>query len=367
MSRDTANHGPLSRTPRSRAARTPQEALDRLRAEALRLGFLRLGVAAAGPAETHDAYRRFLAEGRHGTMAFLSEGEVDRADVRRFLPGARSVVVATAIHSSDSPPHPGEPAALVARYARGKDYHKGLRRSFIALARLSDRLAPGSTSRIFLDTTPVLEREWAARAGLGWIGKNGCLIDETYGSWLLIGGFVTTADLPPATERVADGCGECRRCLDGCPTRAFVAERTLDARLCLSYTTIEHRGPLGGERLASIGERVFGCDVCQEVCPWNATPEALAAVPHPALRAREGAAFYPLSEAAELDRSRFDERFAGTPVRRPGFAGFARSVLAAIAATGDRRLLPSVDALEGRAEGDEGILEAARFARNRLE
>lgn len=351
------------------AAPGPGTIAERLEDEARRLGFLRMGIAEAGPATSHDRFRAWIEAGSHGTMDWLARGSDDRADIRRFLPGARSVVVVSAAHDpgEEAGPVPGGgPVGRIARYARSKDYHKGVKRALVALARRCDRLVAGSSSRIFLDTTPVLEREWAARAGLGWIGKNGCLIDPEHGSWLLLGGFATTALLPPGPGPVADGCGDCRRCLDGCPTSAFRGPRDLDARRCLSYVTIEHRGPLDRERLLSIGERIFGCDACQEVCPWNEPRPGRSTPVHPALRRREAMAEWPLAEAARLTPEEWNREFAGTAVRRPGFAGFARSVAGALASQGARGDLPALDRLERVAGGDPGLLGAIAVARDEI-
>lgn len=343
-----------------------KRALERLRNEAVRLGFLRLGVADAAPAESMAPFRKWIELQRHGSMSYLEQGSDVRADIRRFMPGTRSVVVMTAAYESSEPPslpHEG-PAGIIARYGRSKDYHKGLRRSIVALARLSDRISRGSRSRIFLDTAPVLEREWAVRAGLGWIGKNGCLIDPDHGSWILIGGFVTSAELPASTGLTGDQCGDCRRCLDACPTNAFPEPGRLDATRCLSYMTIEHRGVLGEKRLLEIGERIFGCDICQEVCPWNAREGTTI---HPSLRARENIGRWPLSGSSTLTAESFDREFAGTPVRRPGFLGFARSVAASLATLGTVRDLPALESIERESRGEPGVVEAVRLARLEIE
>jgi epoxyqueuosine reductase len=342
-------------------------ARGRLEREAARLGFLRLGIAAAGTAATFERFAAWIEAGFHGSMEWLESGAEDRRDIRRFLPEAKSVVVVSARHAAEEPlctdADDRGPVGIVARYARSRDYHKALRRHLVSLARISDRLLPGSRSRIFLDTAPVLEREWGARAGLGWIGKNGCLIDPQHGSWLLLGGFATTAAIDGDAAPVAEGCGACRRCLDACPTGAFLGPRELDARRCLSYTTIEHRGPLGERRLSEIGDRIFGCDICQEVCPWNAGADDRV---HPALAPRPALARWPLDRAGALDRTSFDREFAGTAVRRPGFVGFARSVAAALAAVGKEAERPLLDRLEEAAGKDPGAREAIEFARRKI-
>ena len=243
----------------------PQQKVAEVKALARRLGFARCGVAAAGPSRQADHITRYLAEGMHGEMAWLAKRADERADVRRYVPDAKSViVVALSYNVPLEPTPPGH--GRIARYAVGDDYHDHLKKRLFKIADLCRDL--GGEARPCVDTAPVLEREWAGRAGVGWQGKNGCTIDTTSGSYLLLGEVITSLDLPPDAPAV-DRCGTCTRCLDACPTDALVEPRVLDARRCISYLTIEHRGEIDPALRRGIGDWLFGCDICQEVCPWN--------------------------------------------------------------------------------------------------
>ena len=236
-----------------------------VKALARRLGFARCGVAAAGASRQTEHLSRYLAEGMHGEMTWLAERADERADVRRYVPDAKSViVVALSYNVPLEPTPPGH--GRIARYAVGDDYHDHLKKRLFKIADLCRDL--GGEARPCVDTAPVLEREWAGRAGVGWQGKNGCTIDTTSGSYLLLGEVITSLDLPPDAPAV-DRCGTCTRCLDACPTDALVEPRVLDARRCISYLTIEHRGEIDPALRRGIGDWLFGCDICQEVCPWN--------------------------------------------------------------------------------------------------
>jgi epoxyqueuosine reductase len=242
----------------------------RLKAEiALRareLGFDAFGVAPAEPLEIERArLREWLARGYHGSMGYLARAEPSRLDPGDLLPGAQSVLcVAANYHTAE------EPAAdvRIARYARGRDYHRILRGKLRALSRFIRARAPGAATRICVDTAPILEKAWAERAGIGWRGKHTNLVSRALGSWTLLGEILTTLRLPP-DEAHLDFCGSCTRCLDACPTSAFPRPYVMDATRCISYLTIEHRGTLDPGQGAMIGEHLFGCDICLEACPWN--------------------------------------------------------------------------------------------------
>jgi len=231
---------------------------------------VRMGVAPAVPPPHLEAYRQWLAEGKHGGMAYLADSLELRAHPERLLPGARSVVAIAADYNRPNPHRPGE--ARIARYALGRDYHKVLRGKLKAMARWLDARAPGHTHRPCVDSAPILERDFAQLAGLGWFGKNTMLIDSRRGSWFFIGLLLTTLELEPSVPALG-GCGTCRACVDACPTGALSDEDgrwQVDARSCVSYLTIEHRGPIPHDLAQGVGEWTFGCDVCQEVCPFNA-------------------------------------------------------------------------------------------------
>jgi epoxyqueuosine reductase len=252
--------------------------LVELAAVAESAGLLRLGIVRLdhpGFAEARAALDRYLALGRHGEMDFLARTAGIRRDPARMLDGAASLLVAAV-------PYRGEPGAI-ARYAQSSDYHTVVHERLEHVVAALDRLAPESRSIICVDTKPVLERAAAALAGLGFIGKHGCVIVPGLGSWVLLGCVLTTAQwrgATPSHEGVRwDACGSCTRCLDACPTQAFVAPGQLDPRRCISYLTIEHRGAIAEDLASAIGERLAGCDVCQEVCPYNAAPDRDARVP----------------------------------------------------------------------------------------
>ncbi len=360
-------------------------------------GFAAVGIARAEPSDHATFLRRWLAEGRHAGMEWMAtpESVERRADVRRSLEGARSVVVVADAYPGEAEPEAADPSkAVIARYARGEDYHRVLTGRVRELAEwlegaASDRMAEGGLepessdlpgaggegmadgatdpsdgdggsmirSRVWVDTGPVLEREWARRAGIGWFGRNTMLIRPGAGSYLLLGVLVTTVDLDPDPPFEADHCGTCRACLDACPTGALLGRDesgapVMDAGRCISYLTIEHRGSIPEELRPAIGNRVFGCDICQEVCPWNArfpvevadsprtaeTVEAYAARAWPA----DGAGARTLPPLDGPDLIEFTERilamsgkeyqrvFARSPLARPRRTGMLRNLCVAL-------------------------------------
>ncbi len=230
-----------------------------------KLGFCRAGIAPAGVAAHAARFRHFLERGYHGDMAWLDRDPDRRCDVRNLLPGAASVICLACSYAPDPADAPTE---TIARYARGRDYHAVLTGRCRQLAGELETLAPGTASRICVDTAPVLERELAASAGLGWIGRNGCLIDPHCGSYLLLAEIVTSLPLPP-DDPLSGQCGSCRACVEACPTAAIRQDALVDARRCVSYLTIEHRRNIPEPLCRAIGRRVFGCDACQRVCPYN--------------------------------------------------------------------------------------------------
>lgn len=251
-----------------------------VRDAARQLGFDRVAVTRADlPLDAdYERYEAFLQRGLHGSMAWLAA----HREVRRSLahegmfPGARSVICVAQRYATPDAPASGI-LPRIARYARGRDYHNHFRRRLRKLADVVRSLAPGARARPLVDTAPVLERAWAAQAGLGFIGKNGLLIIPDVGSWVVLGEVVTNLELPPEPGRPSPPrCGRCTRCLDACPTRAFEAPWVLDARRCVAYLTTEHEGPCDPELAALVAPWFFGCDVCQEVCPYNRAPAAMA-------------------------------------------------------------------------------------------
>jgi epoxyqueuosine reductase len=352
------------------SARVPDPSLpDRLlaarvfREEALGAGFVRVGIAAASPPPRHARFDAWLDAGRHAGMRYLEATRAARADPGTLLPGARSLVCLAAPHSSE--PWVAADGSRFARYARGSDYHGGLRKKTLAVvAAARERLGGAWNARVCVDSTPLSERAFAAAAGLGWIGKNGCLIDEEHGSYLLLSEILTDLDLPP-DEPVAESCGACTRCLDACPTDAFLEPGLLDAGRCLAYWTIEHRGPMPDAWKAAVGSRVFGCDVCQEVCPWNAPLRSLPALAAAPGRPRGDADAPPTrAEILAMGKGAWRRRFGKTAVNRAARRGLQRNAAASAGATRDAACRP---ALERAAHVEEaGLSEAAGWALGRL-
>ncbi len=241
------------------------------------LGFDLVGIAGAGPSEYRDYLRNWLDDGQAGTMHYLAERFDERTDPAVYMPGARSVIcVALNYHTLLEPVPETERAhhGRIARYALGGDYHEIIKSRLHALADWLREAAPGALTKGCVDTAPVMEKGLAARAGVGWQGKNTCTINEGIGSWLMLGEIITTLQLPP-DEPATDRCGTCTRCLDACPTGAITAPYQLDARRCISYLTIEQRaGEIDPGLAPKVGDWLYGCDICQDVCPWNSKAPA---------------------------------------------------------------------------------------------
>ena len=307
-----------------------------VKARARELGFDLVAIGPAGPPDHGDALRRWIDAGYAGTMGYLERRLAERLDLGRVLPGARAAVcVAMNYYQGE---HASQASwAPVARYAWGRDYHDVLRPRLTALnAHLET--ASGARGRVYVDTGPVPERDLAARAGLGWIGKNTMLIHPGLGSWFFLGVVLTTAELA-WDEPLPDRCGSCRACLDVCPTGAFVEPYVLDARRCIAYLTIEHRGEIDPALADHLGGWEFGCDLCQAVCPWNRkAPETREDAFRPT-------APYPGAAAlAEMDDAAFAARFAGTALTRAKAAGMRRNARLALA----RRDAPEGEARVGQ-------------------
>jgi epoxyqueuosine reductase len=318
----------------------------RLRREAAGLGFDALGIApAALPDETRARLAAFLAAGRHGDMTWMAAGAERRGDPRALWPQARSAVLLGVCYAPEA-----DPLAALARRAQGaisiyaarRDYHDVLKTGLRALTRTLVALG-GGDAKLFVDTAPLMEKPLAQRAGLGWQGKHTNLVSRRHGSWLFLGAILTTLDLPQDAAH-ADRCGTCTRCLDICPTAAFPAPYQLDARRCIAYLTIEHKGHIPAEFRAPIGNRIFGCDDCLAVCPWNkfaVAARAAALAPRPSLDAPS------LASLAALDDTAFRALFAGTPIKRTGRDRFLRNVLIAIGNSGQASLAPAAEARLG--------------------
>jgi epoxyqueuosine reductase len=334
----------------------------RVKSFARELGFARAGFARAEPLGVEaERLGAWLAAGHHGGMAYMQRTAAVRADPTHvgMLASARTVIVLVAPYAraGDAAAYSG---AAVARYARGRDYHDVLHDRMRPL--VESLRAAGHAARAAVDSMPVFERAWAVRAGVGFVGKNCCLIVPGLGSHVFLAAVVTSAELAPDAP-MRERCGECRLCLDGCPTRAFVDARVMDARRCISYLTIEHRGAIDPELRPQIGQWLFGCDACQDVCPFNRG-------------ARESPAFAEFGEggASELDPEQLielnDDQFAaltrGSPLRRAKREGLARNAAIVLGNARARRALPVLRRV-AQADGSAVVREAARWAADRIE
>jgi epoxyqueuosine reductase len=296
---------------------------------ARRAGFDLAGVAALQPATTAGAYRAWLARGDQAGMKWMERNVALRGDPRGLLPGAMSALV---VGLRYAPLAGGEPGGdlwpRVARYARGRDYHDTMRERLRRVAAEAEEILPGCRTRICVDTAPLLERELAARAGLGAVGKNTMLLHPEAGSCFLLGELLLTAELAPEAP-MADLCGDCTRCLDACPTGALAAPYRLDARRCLSYWTIEHRGEIAAQMRPPLRDWVFGCDACQEACPWNRRAATVEREEFAVPAARRQ---LDLAGLLALDGERYRTLLAGSPLRRARLDGLRRNAEATLAA-----------------------------------
>jgi epoxyqueuosine reductase len=343
--------------------RTPRELAALLKAWALEGGFDRAGVAALEAAGTGEAFVRWLARGDLAGMRYLERRLEARLRPATVLAGARSALcVALQYHPLAGEREPeGDLWPRVARYARGRDYHELMGGRLRALAARIAAAFPGTASRPYVDTGPVLERELAARAGLGAVGKNTNLLERQGGSWFLLGELFLTLDLAPDAP-VADLCGRCTRCLEACPTGALPEPYRLDSRRCISYWTIEHRGELPAAARELVGDWVFGCDVCQEVCPWN---HKAAAAAHPELGLPPERGGLDLVGLLLLDRDGYVARFRGSPMKRAKQEGLQRNAAVAMGNRGDRRYVPALAEALGGA-GSAVVRGHAAWALGRL-
>jgi epoxyqueuosine reductase len=336
-----------------------------LRAEARRLGFVACGfTTAAGEPLRADRLEQWLDEGRHGSMEWMEARKAQRVSPQGLWPEARSVI---ALGMSYAPPN--DPLALadapdkarISVYAQGRDYHDVVKKALKALARWLVARAPESQLKVFVDTAPVMEKPLGQAAGIGWQGKHTNLVSREHGSWLFLGAIYSTLPFEPDTPH-RDSCGSCRACQDACPTDAFPEPYRLDARRCISYLTIEHKGPIPEEFRAALGNRIYGCDDCLAVCPWNKFAQTAHA--HAKLLPREELVAPDLARLLELDDPTFRQLFSGSPIKRVGRNRFVRNCLYAAGNSGRCELLPQVEEL--RADPDPVVAEAADWAAARL-
>lgn len=355
--------------------------------EAKEAGFSTAGIAAVpesgSPEDESDrqAFADWIDQGNAGEMEYLKRrndaGELVRSSLRIAVPWVKSVIVCVTNYNSQQPlsvdPTP-EDAGWIARYAwtgqpsndgtvSPSDYHKVLLKRLERLDAVLKSQLGAFESKCYVDTGPIVERAYARYAGVGWIGKNTCLLNQKLGSWLFLGVILTSLEVPPEQypQLAADRCGSCTRCIDVCPTGALTAPRQMDASLCISYLTIEKRGPIPLELREGIGRQVFGCDICQDVCPWNRKAPIAA---DPELQPRTELVNPALDWLAELDSESFGRLFFGSPIRRPKFEGLRRNVAIAMGNSGLRRFLPK---LEEWQRGDDTVLaDAASWAASQI-
>jgi len=295
---------------------------QRVKQRAHELGFDPVGIARLGPAGTHDAFTQWLSEGYSGDMTYLPRGADKRRDTRLPFEGVRSAIVVALDYGGTQPTGP------VARYARGDDYHDVMTGRLDELHRwLDQECGHPVRGKAYVDTGPILERDLAQRAGLGWIGKNTMLINPKRGSFFFLGALFVDIELQPDAPFEADRCGSCTRCIEACPTDAFVAPRVMDARRCISYLTIEHRSGIAQELQPLMGELLYGCDICQDVCPWNVS--FASELREPAFETRASLANKDAvtlaHELLAMDEETFRSTFKGSPMKRAKRVGLARN------------------------------------------
>lgn len=340
---------------------TPSATAPLLKSWALEAGFDRAGVADLAPLEHGEALLRWLERGDQAGMGYLGRRVEERLEPARIFPGARSVlVVALQYHPLEQEEPAGDLWRRVARYARGKDYHEVMGGRLKALAARIAEAFPGCETRPYVDTGPVLERELAARAGMGAVGKNTMLLHPEAGSWFLLGELFLSLDLAPDVP-LADLCGSCTLCLEACPTGALSEPYRLDSNRCISYWTIEHRGALPEAAREMVGGWVFGCDVCQEVCPWNREPRGAA---HPEMELPPARAELDLAGLLLLSRDEYVERFRGSPMKRAKLPGLQRNAAVAMGNRLHRRYVPPL--ARALADGEPVVRSHAAWALGRI-
>jgi epoxyqueuosine reductase len=336
-------------------------------------GFDLTGVAPATDSDEHKHFPEWIAAGHAGEMKYLEArddcGDLKRASLARVAPWARSVVVCAINYNTEHPysTQLKEPErGWISRYAWSReDYHDGVLRRLKQVEAalhhaLPEELESPLTTRSYVDTGPIVERVYARYAGVGWIGKNTCIINQKKGSWLFLGVILTSLELAPDIP-AADRCGTCTRCIEACPTDALLGPHQLDSNKCIAYLTIEKRGSIPDDLRAGMGRHVFGCDICQDVCPWNRKAPASSAVefqPRPSLVNPA------LAWLAEMSAEEFREAFRGSPIRRTKRSGLRRNVAIAMGNSGNKEFLPLLESMTN--DEDEFVAESARSAKTRL-
>jgi epoxyqueuosine reductase len=332
--------------------------------EARAAGFAKMGICRPDAIpEAAGRLAEFVAEGRHGQMAWMAERMGWRSDPTALWPEARSVIMLAEVYTPNADPLAAlerRDRATISVYAQNRDYHDLVKKRLKRVGRWLLDQAPGHQIKVFVDTAPVMEKPLAEAAGLGWQGKHTNLLSRELGNWFFLGAIFTTIELQPDPPE-HEHCGSCTACLDICPTAAFPAPFQLDARRCISYLTIEHKGPVAPELREKMSNRIYGCDDCLAVCPWN---KFAAEATELRYAARAELDSPPLEKLAALDDAGFRAMFAGSPIKRIGRDRFVRNVLYAIGNSGEKRLEPAAQSLTD--DPDPTVAEAARWAVERL-
>jgi epoxyqueuosine reductase len=343
---------------------------SQLKDEAHRLGFTLVGITTAEPPPHYPVYEHWLEMGRQASMDYLDNdrARARRADPRLILPECQSIIVLGLGYSNPELVSTGaglkQPHGRVAAYAWGMDYHLVMPPKLQALLTfIETQIGRAIPNRWYTDTGPLLERDLAMRAGLGWIGKNTCLINPQHGSYFLLSEILLAYPLEPDAPFEADRCGRCTRCMDACPTNCILPDRTLDARRCISFLTIENKSDIPENLRPAIDHWVFGCDICQRVCPWNnrfATREG-----DPSLAPRSAVPFPDLAAELALTRQEFNDKFKDSPIKRARRKGYLRNVAVALGNTGDKKSLPALEA-SGQ-DTDPLVREHAQWALEKIQ
>ncbi len=323
----------------------------RIRLEAQRLGFFKTGIVPARPLPMSDRLDAWLHSGMYGDMTYMQRQAAKRKDPGLVLENARTIIVLTLNYFSGHHPLEDLRKGKISRYAWGSDYHEILRDRLDAIQRFLKAEVPDAPTLGYADTGPIAEKVWGAQSSIGWMGKHSNLITREQGSWFFVAVILTTAVLeydPPGKEY----CGTCNRCITACPTRAIVAPYVVDARLCISYLTIEHKGSIPRSLRPLMGNHIFGCDDCQEVCPWN---RFAVATTEDGFQPRQGHQIPDLVPLVRISREDFNRRFKNTPIRRTGRDRFVRNVAVAL---GNSHATDSIPALEAALKDESGLVRA---------
>lgn len=295
---------------------------EKIRKKATELGFDKCGIAAAGYLEKEESRLDLWIRGQyHAGMSYMERNGEKRADPRKLVPGAKSIIVLLMNYYQEMESNPGAPR--FSRYALGRDYHDVIRKRLKSLLDFIRSESEGSGGRVFVDSAPVMERAWAVKAGLGWIGRNSMLINRSLGSYTFIGEIITDVELDYDDPFTTTHCGSCSRCSEACPTGAILPNRSIDSNRCISYITIEHKESIPGNFSGRMENRVFGCDICQEVCPWNNKPGNTSITD---FFAKDEILNYTMSDWYNLTEEQFDKLFNDSPVMRTGYRGFIRNL-----------------------------------------